>query len=71
MGLWQTPTSIRMAPARTGGYVAQASYMTVMVGANSRGSSIAQSVGFLNRRLEVGVLPAGQIPNFRDPSTTE
>lgn len=30
MGLWQTPTSIRMAPARTGGYVARASYMTVM-----------------------------------------
>lgn len=61
MGLWQTPTSIRTALPGTGGYVTKASCLTVMAGATSRGSSTAQSVGFLNRRLEVGILPAGQI----------
>ena len=56
--------SVWLLPGTGDHKVRDRTLVIVLVGANSRGSSTAQSVGFLNRRLEVGVLPTGQIPNF-------
>lgn len=53
--------SVWLLPGTGDHKVRDRTLVIVLVGANSRGSSMAKSVGFLNRRLEVGILPTGQI----------